>query len=81
LVIDGQSGGHGVTLTDLSSKPGEPQFLLRLLRRQGEQWLLEPQRPGDGVIALDLESFDRSGLFGVVAHAVHHLARSPSRRR
>ncbi len=25
LVIDGQSGGHGVTLTDLSSKQGEPQ--------------------------------------------------------
>jgi DNA polymerase V len=55
-------------------------FLLRPLRRQGEQWLLEPQRPGEGVIVLDLESFERSGLFGVVAHAVHHLARSPSRR-
>jgi hypothetical protein len=23
LVIDGQSGGHGVTLIDLSSQPGE----------------------------------------------------------
>jgi DNA polymerase V len=56
-------------------------FLLRPLRCEGEQWLLEPQRAGEGVIVLDLESFDRSGLFGVVAHAVHHLARSPSRRR
>jgi DNA polymerase V len=56
-------------------------FLLRPLRRQGEQWLLEPLRAGEGVIVVDLESFDRSGLFGVVAHAVHHLARSPSRRR
>lgn len=56
-------------------------FLLRPLRRQGDQWLLEPQRAGEKVIVLDLESFDRSGLFGVVAHAVHHLARSPSRRR
>jgi hypothetical protein len=26
LVIDGQSGGHGVTLIDLSTKSGEPQF-------------------------------------------------------
>jgi hypothetical protein len=25
VVIDGQSGGHGVTLTDLSLKPWEPQ--------------------------------------------------------
>jgi hypothetical protein len=24
LVIDGQSGGHGVTLIDLSTKSGEP---------------------------------------------------------
>jgi DNA polymerase V len=56
-------------------------FLLRPLQRQGEQWLLEPLRAGEGVIVVDLESFDRSGLFGVVAHAVHHLARSPSRRR
>jgi hypothetical protein len=27
LVIDGQSGGHGVTLIDLSSKSEEPQLL------------------------------------------------------
>ncbi|WP_228009309.1 hypothetical protein, partial [Cyanobium sp. LEGE 06113] len=31
LVIDGQSGGHDVTLTDLSSKPGEPQFVASVI--------------------------------------------------
>ena len=66
---------------DVAIVAHQGMFLLRPLRREGEQWLLEPQRPGEGVIVLDLESFDRSGLFGVVAHAVHHLARSPSRRR
>jgi hypothetical protein len=30
-------------------------------------------RPGEAAIPLDLEGFDRSGLFGVVVHAVHHL--------
>lgn len=48
-------------------------FLLRPLRRQGERWLLEPVRPGEAAIPLDLESLDRSGLFGVAVHAVHHL--------
>ena len=46
---------------------------MRPLLRQGEQWLLEPVRPGETAIPLDLEVFDRSGLFGVVVHAVHHL--------
>ena len=35
--------------------------------------MLEPVRPGEAAIPLDLEVFDRSGLFGVVVHAVHHL--------
>ncbi len=48
-------------------------FLMRPLLLQGEQWLLEPVRPGEAAIPLDLEVFDRSGLFGVVVHAVHHL--------
>jgi hypothetical protein len=26
LVIDGQSGGHGVTPNDLTTKPGQPQI-------------------------------------------------------
>jgi hypothetical protein len=30
LVIDGQSGGHGVTPNDLSSKPGEAQLSVDL---------------------------------------------------
>ena len=55
-------------------------FLLRPLRRQGEQWWLEPLRPGEVAIPLDLEVFDRSGLFGVVVHAVHHLGK-PRRLR
>jgi hypothetical protein len=44
--------------------------LMRPLLRQGEQWLLEPVRPGEAAIPLDLEVLDRSGLFGVVVHAV-----------
>lgn len=48
-------------------------FLLRPLRRQGEQWWLEPLRPGEAARPMDLEADDRSGLFGVVVHAVRHL--------
>jgi len=59
--------GHVVVVAHQGS------FLLRPLLRQGEQWLLEPVRPGEAAIPLDLEVFDRSGLFGVVVHAVHHL--------
>ena len=59
--------GHVVVVAHQGS------FLLRPLLRQGEQWLLEPVRPGDAAIPLDLDVFDRSGLFGVVVHAVHHL--------
>ena len=47
--------------------------MLRPLLRHGEQWLLEAVRPGEAAIPLDLDVFDRSGLFGVVVHAVHHL--------
>jgi DNA polymerase V len=59
--------GHVVVVAHQGS------FLMRPLLRQGEQWLLEPVRPGEVAIPLDLEVFDRSGLFGVVVHAVHHL--------
>ena len=55
-------------------------FLMRPLLRQGEQWLLEPVRPGEVAIPLDLEVFDRSGLFGVVVHAVHHLGKPRLRK-
>ena len=56
---------------------GEPvpyrqgSFLMR--GRQGEQSLLEPVRPGEEAIPLDLEVIDRSGLFDVVVHAINHL--------
>jgi DNA polymerase V len=59
--------GHVVVVAHQGS------FLMRPLLRQGEQWLLEPVRPGEAAIPMDLEVFDRSGLFGVVVHAVHHL--------
>ncbi|QPN69962.1 hypothetical protein H8F27_16270 [Synechococcus sp. CBW1108] len=59
--------GHVVVVAHQGS------FLMRPLLRQGEQWLLEPVRPGEVAIPLDLDVFDRSGLFGVVLHAVHHL--------
>jgi DNA polymerase V len=59
--------GHVVVVAHQGS------FLLRPLLRQGEQWLLEPVRPGEAAVRLDLDAFDRSGLFGVVVHAVHHL--------
>ena len=61
------SSGHVIVVACQGS------FLMRPLLRQGEQWLLEPVRPGEAAIPLDLEVFDRSGLFGVVVHAVHHL--------
>jgi DNA polymerase V len=55
-------------------------FLMRQLLRQGSQWLLQPLRAGETAIALNLEAEDRSGLFGVVVHVVHHLNK-PRRRR
>jgi DNA polymerase V len=48
-------------------------FQLRPLRRQGQQWFPEPVRPGDAAIRLGMDDFDRSRLFGVVVHALHHL--------
>ena len=68
------SSGHVIVVACQGS------FLMRPLLRQGEQWLLEPVRPGEEAIPLDLEVFDRSGLFGVVVHAVHHLSK-PRRLR
>lgn len=70
LVIDRSvepRSGHVVVVAHQGS------FLMRPLLRQGEQWWLEPLRHGEAAIPLDLDSFDRSGLFGVVVHAVQHL--------
>ena len=61
------SSGHVIVVACQGS------FLMRPLLRQGEQSFLEPVRPGEAAIPLNLEVFDRSGLFGVVVHAVHHL--------
>ncbi len=66
--------GHVVVVAHQGS------FLLRPLLRQGERWLLEPLRPGEAEIPLDLEAVDRSGFFGVVVHAVHHLNKPRVRR-
>ena len=68
------SSGHVIVVACQGS------FLMRPLLRQGEQWLLEPVRPGEAAIPLDLEVFDRSGLFGVVLHAVHHLGKRRLRK-
>ena len=68
------SSGHVIVVACQGS------FLMRPLLRQGEQWLLEPVRPGEEAIPLDLEVFDRSGLFGVVVHAVHHLSKPRLRK-
>ena len=68
------SSGHVIVVACQGS------FLMRPLLRQGEQWLLEPVRPGEVAIPLDLEAFDRSGLFGVVVHAVHHLGKPRLRK-
>jgi DNA polymerase V len=56
-------------------------FILRQLGWQGGQPVLLPATPGEHPIPMDLENGDATGLFGVVVHAVHHLANAPSRRR
>ena len=61
---------RGNRLRQHGIQDGDP---LQPLLRQGKQWLLEPVRPGEAAIPLDLDVFGRSGLFGVVVHAVHHL--------
>jgi DNA polymerase V len=79
-----QGGGHeaGSLAGDrqLSREAHQGSFLMRPLLLQGEQWLLEPVRPEEAAIPLDLEVFDRSGLFGVVVHAVHHLGKPRLRK-
>jgi DNA polymerase V len=52
----------------------------RLAQRQGGLWLLA----SDGAtlpIPLQAEGVGGAELWGVVIHAVHHLAGAPSRRR
>ena len=56
-------------------------FLMRPLRCLAGTWQLVPLRPAEESIPIDMDAFERSGLFGVVVHVVHHLAAAPSRRR
>lgn len=51
------------------------QFLVRPLRRQGKGWLVLPLHRRHAAIAIPPDGIEASGLFGVVAHAVHGLRR------
>jgi DNA polymerase V len=57
------------------------EFLLRPLGREGEQWILEPERPGELAIPVEIDNLDESPLFGVAVHAVHHVGPLETRRR
>jgi DNA polymerase V len=49
-------------------------FLLRPLQRDGEgRWWLEPLRPDERPIPLEIEDVHASPLFGVAVHGVHRL--------
>jgi SOS-response transcriptional repressor LexA len=39
------------------------EFLLRPLGREGEQWVLEPVRPGELAIPVEVDNLDESPLF------------------
>ena len=49
------------------------EFLLRPLGREGCQWRLEPVRPEEVAIPVEIDNLDASPLFGVAVHAVHHV--------
>jgi len=49
------------------------EFLLRPLGRQGDQWVLEPVRPEELAIPVEVDNLDESPLFGVAVHAVHPM--------
>jgi DNA polymerase V len=55
------------------------EFLLRPLGRQGDQWVLEPVRPEELPIPVEVDNLDESPLFGVAVHAVHHMGRWETR--
>jgi DNA polymerase V len=57
------------------------EFLLRPLGRQGDQWVLEPVRPGELPISVEVDNLDESPLFGVAVHAVHHVGPRETRLR
>jgi DNA polymerase V len=49
------------------------EFLLRPLGRQGDQWVLEPVRPEELAIPVEVDNLDESPLSGVAVHAVHPM--------
>ena len=57
------------------------EFLLRPLGRQGDQWVLEPVRPEELPIPVEIDNLDESPLFGVAVHAVHHMGPRETRLR
>ena len=57
------------------------EFLLRPLGRENGQWVLEPVRPGEVPIPLEIDDLEESPLFGVAVHAVHHVGPQEPRRR
>jgi DNA polymerase V len=86
--------GHGVLdggllVIDLSiaARPGHlvvaehrGEFLLRPLGWEDGQWILEPVRPGEVAIPVEIDNLDQSPLFGVAVHAVHHVGPRETRR-
>ena len=56
------------------------EFLLRPLGRADGQWILEPVRPGEVPIPVEVDNLDESPLFGVAVHAVHHVGPRETRR-
>ena len=57
------------------------EFLLRPLAREDGQWILEPVRPGEMAIPVEVDNLDESPLFGVAVHAVHHVGPRETRLR
>ena len=57
------------------------EFLLRPLGWDDGQWGLEPVRPGEVAIPVEIDNRDESPLFGVAVHAVHHVGPRETRLR
>ena len=57
------------------------EFLIRPLAREGDQWFLEPLRPGESAIPVEIDDVHGSPLFGVAVHGIHQVGPSVSRRR
>jgi DNA polymerase V len=58
------------------------EFLLQdPLAREDGQWILQPVRPGELPISVEVDNLDESPLFGVAVHAVHHVGPRETRLR